>query len=108
LLTRKSAFDAFGAPLLHQGEACFGDTPVHADLANNAASWQWVAGSGADGAPCFRILNPLSKGERFDPQGDCVRRWVPELARFSAPDIHKPCTHSIGTLKSASLKLSRS
>ena len=61
---------------------------------NNAANWQWVAGSGADAAPFFRIFNPVLQGERFDPDGDYVRRWVPELARLPAPDIHRPWTSS--------------
>ena len=75
-----------------EGEAWFWDTLVDADAANNAANWQWVAGSGADAAPYFRIFNPVLQGERFDPQGDYVRRWVPELSRLPAPDIHRPWT----------------
>lgn len=90
------------------GEAWFWDTLVDADLANNAASWQWVAGSGADAAPYFRIFNPQSQGERFDPSGDYVRRWVPELAALSALDIHKPWTLAAGTREAASDKLSES
>jgi deoxyribodipyrimidine photo-lyase len=77
-----------------EGEAWFWDTLIDADLANNAANWQWVAGSGADAAPFFRIFNPVLQGERFDPDGDYVRRWVPELARLPAPDIHRPWTSS--------------
>lgn len=72
------------------GEAWFWDTLVDADLANNAASWQWVAGSGADAAPYFRIFNPVTQGETFDPDGAYVRRWVPELARLPAKSIHAP------------------
>lgn len=72
------------------GEAWFWDTLVDADLANNAANWQWVAGCGADAAPYFRIFNPVLQGEKFDPDGNYVRRWVPELARLSSADIHKP------------------
>ena len=74
------------------GEEWFWDTLVDADLANNAASWQWVAGSGVDAAPFFRIFNPVLQGERFDPGGDYVRRWVPELAALPAPDIQRPWT----------------
>lgn len=74
------------------GEAWFWDTLLDADHANNAASWQWVAGSGADAAPYFRIFNPMTQGESFDPNGDYVRRWVPELARLPAPAIHAPWT----------------
>ena len=73
-----------------RGEAWFWDTLVDADHANNAASWQWVAGSGADAAPYFRIFNPLLQGEKFDPKGDFVRRFVPELARLPDKFIHKP------------------
>ena len=72
------------------GEAWFWDTLVDADPANNPASWQWVAGSGADAAPYFRIFNPVLQGEKFDPDGAYVRRWVPELARLPAQYIHKP------------------
>eukprot|EP01037_Dinobryon_pediforme_P011920 gene11920-biopygen7247 len=61
------------------GEAWFWDTLVDADIASNAASWQWVAGSGADAAPYFRIFNPILQGEKFDPHGDYVKKYVPEL-----------------------------
>jgi deoxyribodipyrimidine photo-lyase len=73
-----------------QGEKWFWDTLVDADLANNAANWQWVAGSGADAAPFFRIFNPVLQGEKFDPSGDYVRRFVPELAQLPDAFIHKP------------------
>ncbi|MGN6462839.1 MAG: cryptochrome/photolyase family protein, partial [Pseudolabrys sp.] len=63
-----------------RGEAWFWDTLVDADPANNPASWQWVAGSGSDAAPYFRIFNPVLQGEKFDPRGDYVRHWVPEIA----------------------------
>jgi deoxyribodipyrimidine photo-lyase len=62
------------------GAAWFLDTLVDADLANNSASWQWVAGCGADAAPYFRIFNPTLQGSKFDPHGHYVRRWIPELA----------------------------
>ena len=73
-----------------EGEAWFWDTLVDADLANNAASWQWVAGCGADAAPYFRIFNPMLQGAKFDPDGAYVQRWVPELARLPAKHIHAP------------------
>jgi deoxyribodipyrimidine photo-lyase len=73
-----------------RGAAWFWDTLVDADLANNAASWQWVAGSGADAAPYFRIFNPILQGEKFDPEGHYVRRWVPELRDMPNGFIHKP------------------
>lgn len=72
------------------GEAWFWDTLVDADAANNPASWQWVAGSGADAAPYFRIFNPVLQGEKFDPDGAYVRRFVPELAILPDRQIHAP------------------
>lgn len=68
----------------------FADTLLDHDRASNAASWQWVAGSGADAAPYFRIFNPIAQGEKFDPDGVYIRRWCPELARLSSRDIHAP------------------
>jgi deoxyribodipyrimidine photo-lyase len=72
------------------GARWFWDTLVDADLANNAQGWQWTAGCGVDAAPYFRIFNPVSQGEKFDPRGDYVRRWVPELAAMPAALIHRP------------------
>lgn len=73
-----------------KGQDWFWDTLVDADLANNAAGWQWVAGTGADAAPYFRIFNPFTQGEKFDPDGRYVREWVPELSRLPAKWIHRP------------------
>jgi deoxyribodipyrimidine photo-lyase len=73
-----------------EGEAWFWDTLVDADEANNPANWQWSSGSGADAQPFFRIFNPVTQGERFDPEGAYVRRWVPELKDVRAAVIHKP------------------
>jgi deoxyribodipyrimidine photo-lyase len=73
-----------------RGEEWFWDTLVDADLASNSASWQWVAGSGADAAPYFRVFNPVLQGRKFDPDGAYVRRWVPEIAGLAAPHIHVP------------------
>jgi len=67
------------------GEEWFWDTLVDADEASNAASWQWVAGSGADAAPYFRIFNPMLQAEKFDPRGDYVNRWVPEAGTPGYP-----------------------
>jgi deoxyribodipyrimidine photo-lyase len=72
------------------GEEWFWDTLVDADLANNTLGWQWVAGSGADAAPYFRVFNPVAQGRRYDPKGAYVRRWVPELAGLESSAIHGP------------------
>lgn len=90
-----------------QGQAWFWDTLVDADLANNAASWQWVAGSGADAAPYFRIFNPVTQGEKFDPGGAYVRRWVPELKKLPASLIHAPWTAPRDTLEAAGITLGK-
>ena len=89
------------------GQAWFWDTLVDADLANNAASWQWVAGSGADAAPYFRIFNPILQGEKFDPQGAYVRRWLPALADLPDRYVHKPWLAPDSVLDTASVKLGR-
>ena len=73
-----------------QGEEWFWDTLVDADPASNSMNWQWVAGCGADAAPYFRIFNPMLQGEKFDPKGDYVRRWVPELKGVETDWIHEP------------------
>ena len=73
-----------------EGERWFWDTLCDADPANNAASWQWVAGSGADAAPYYRIFNPITQGQKFDPAGDFVRQFVPELAMMPTDFIHRP------------------
>lgn len=73
-----------------QGEAWFRDTLVDADLASNVMGWQWVAGSGADAAPYFRIFNPVLQSEKFDPNGDYIRRWAPELKDVDKKKIHQP------------------
>jgi deoxyribodipyrimidine photo-lyase len=88
-----------------QGEAWFWDALVDADLANNVANWQWVAGCGADAAPYFRIFNPTLQGERFDPAGEYVRRWVPELARLPDSLVHRPWRADAATLAAAGLVL---
>ena len=89
------------------GEEWFWDTLCDADPANNAMNWQWVAGSGADAAPFFRIFNPVSQGEKFDPQGKYVRRWVPELAGIEGKAIHAPWTLGPLELKAAGVELGK-
>lgn len=78
--------------LIHwrEGEKWFWDCLVDADLANNSANWQWVAGCGADAAPFFRVFNPTLQGRKFDPKGNYVRRWIPELADIPNHFIHEP------------------
>ena len=66
------------------------------DLASNSHGWQWVAGTGTDAAPYFRIFNPVAQGLRFDPRGDYVRRWVPELAHLPGATAHEPWSHADG------------
>lgn len=73
-----------------EGARWFWDTLVDADLANNSLGWQWSAGCGADAAPYFRIFNPVAQGEKFDPDGTYVRRWIPELRSLPNKWIHQP------------------
>jgi deoxyribodipyrimidine photo-lyase len=73
-----------------EGARWFWDTLVDADLAQNSLGWQWTAGCGADAAPYFRVFNPTGQGEKFDPKGAYVRRWVPELAKLPDAWIHRP------------------
>ena len=74
------------------GEAHFMAHLVDGDVASNNGGWQWTAGTGTDAAPYFRVFNPVSQGRRFDPDGDYVRRWVPELADVPAAHVHEPWT----------------
>ncbi len=89
----------------HHGERWFWDTLLDADLANNSASWQWVAGCGADAAPYFRIFNPVTQGKKFDPEGAYVRRYVPELAELPAKHIHAPWEAPADVLQDAGVAL---
>jgi deoxyribodipyrimidine photo-lyase len=89
------------------GARWFWDTLVDADLASNSASWQWVAGSGADAAPYFRIFNPVLQGEKFDGDGAYVRKWLPELSRLPDEFIHRPWEAPPAMLRNASVELGR-
>ena len=89
------------------GEKWFWDTLIDADPGSNPANWQWVAGCGADAAPYFRIFNPILQGEKFDPDGVYVRRWVPELARLPAGLIHQPWSASPLELAAAGVELGK-
>jgi deoxyribodipyrimidine photo-lyase len=91
-----------------QGEAWFWDTLVDADPANNPASWQWVAGSGADAAPYFRVFNPILQGEKFDPEGSYIRAFVPELARLPTKLLHRPWEATTLELSAAGVTLGKS
>ena len=91
----------------HEGEAWFWDTLVDADLANNCVSWQWVAGSGADAAPFFRIFNPVLQSKKFDVDGRYIRRWVPELARLPDAHLHAPWAAPEQVLRQAGVTLGR-
>jgi deoxyribodipyrimidine photo-lyase len=91
----------------HHGAEWFWDTLVDADLANNSAGWQWVAGAGADAAPYFRIFNPATQGQKFDPDGVYVRRFVPELARLPSQYIHTPWNAPASVLAEAGIELGR-
>jgi deoxyribodipyrimidine photo-lyase len=93
-----------GQPWL-QGARWFWDTLVDADLAANTLNWQWSAGCGADAAPFFRIFNPVTQGEKFDPDGEYVRQWVPELAAVPAPYIHVPHLAPPEVLRSAGVRI---
>ena len=73
----------------HHGEDWFWDTLVDADLANNSASWQWIAGCGADAAPYFRVFNPITQGQKFDKEGEYIRKYIPEIATL--PDKYLNC-----------------
>jgi len=88
-----------------EGAAWFWDTLVDADLAQNTLGWQWTAGCGADAAPYFRVFNPVSQGEKFDPKGDYVRKWCPELAKLPNEWLHKPWQAPSNLLDQAGVKL---
>jgi deoxyribodipyrimidine photo-lyase len=96
--------------LLHawqEGARWFWDTLVDADLAQNTLGWQWTAGCGADAAPYFRVFNPVSQGEQFDPGGAYVRHWVPELAGLADDWIHQPWEAPDALLARAGIELDR-
>ncbi|HXG48311.1 MAG TPA: deoxyribodipyrimidine photo-lyase [Methylomirabilota bacterium] len=90
-----------------EGARWFWDTLVDADLAQNTLGWQWSAGCGADAAPFFRVFNPVSQGEKFDPHGAYVRRWCPELAKLPDAWIHQPDKAPRETLDRAAIEIGR-
>ena len=107
--TSSSAAAAIAAAVLlidwRLGEQWFWDTLVDADPANNTASWQWVAGSGADASPYFRIFNPITQGARYDANGAYVRRWLPHLANLPDTYVHKPWLAPVNVLDDAGVRL---
>jgi deoxyribodipyrimidine photo-lyase len=90
-----------------EGEAWFWDTLVDADRASNVQNWQWVAGSGADASPYFRIFNPVTQGQKFDGDGRYVRRWVPEVGRLPDRWLHAPWTAPSDVLQAAGVQLGK-
>ena len=90
-----------------RGARWFWDRLVDADLANNTLGWQWVAGCGADAAPFFRIFNPILQGEKFDPQGSYVRKWIPELGHLPDKWIHRPWEAQAEIRTKAGVRLGR-
>ncbi len=90
------------------GAKWFWDTLVDADLASNTMGWQWVAGCGADAAPYYRVFNPTLQGKKFDPKGDYVRKWVPELAGLKGDKIHTPWLLSDEELRQTGIVLGES
>jgi len=90
-----------------EGSRWFWNTLVDADLANNTMGWQWAAGCGADAAPYFRIFNPILQGKKFDPDGEYVRDWVPELAKLDPKWIHTPWKATGEALSRAGITLGK-
>jgi deoxyribodipyrimidine photo-lyase len=89
----------------HHGERWFWDTLVDADLSNNSASWQWIAGCGADAAPYFRIFNPVTQGQKYDPDGEYVRQYIPEISSLSNRYLFNPWEAPELILKEAGIEL---
>lgn len=90
-----------------KGERWFWDTLVDADLANNVLGWQWTAGCGADAAPYFRIFNPTIQAEKFDPEGNYIRQWVPELKNLPLPWLYKPWETPKNILEKTGIELGK-
>ena len=88
-----------------QGEKWFWDCLVDADLANNSAGWQWIAGCGYDAAPYFRIFNPVLQAQKFDPEGIYIHQFLPELKNLKAPYLFSPWSAPESVLKSAGIQL---
>jgi deoxyribodipyrimidine photo-lyase len=91
-----------------EGERWFMQHLIDGDPAANNGGWQWVAGVGTDAAPYFRVFNPVTQGERVDPQGEYVRRWVPELAQIPPKYVHRPWDAPTDVLRRAGVRLGKS
>jgi deoxyribodipyrimidine photo-lyase len=89
------------------GERWFWDCLVDADLANNKSSWQWVAGSGADAAPYFRIFNPVTQGQKFDNEGNYTKRFIPELKDLDIEFLFKPWEAPSDVLRKAGVNIGK-
>ena len=89
------------------GERWFWDCLVDADLASNSASWQWVAGCGADAAPYFRIFNPVTQGEKFDPDGEYIKEYIPELKDLPNKFLYNPWEAPKEILENANIVLGK-
>lgn len=90
-----------------EGERWFWDTLLDADMASNSSGWQWVAGSGADAAPYFRVFNPILQGEKFDKEGEYVKQYCPELKKLPKKFIHKPWEAPAEILKACGVELGK-
>ena len=88
-----------------EGEKWFWDTLLDADPASNGGNWQWVAGCGADAAPYFRVFNPVAQSQKFDPEGEYIRKYVPELSSLPNVFIHEPWRAPKQALDEAGVKL---
>ena len=89
----------------HHGERWFWDCLVDADLASNSAGWQWIAGSGADAAPYFRIFNPVMQGQKFDPDGKYTKKYIPELRDMPNKYLYNPWEAPRDVLEAANVRL---
>ena len=91
----------------HKGENYFWDCLFDADIANNSAGWQWVAGSGADAAPYFRIFNPITQGKKFDEDGSYTKKYLPELKNMPNEYLFSPWEAPEDILKKAKINLGK-
>ena len=89
----------------HHGRDWFHNCLVDADLCVNSASWQWIAGCGADAAPYFRIFNPITQGEKFDPEGEYTKKWVPELINLPKKFLFCPWQAPAEILEKSGIQL---